>query len=289
MNLRGAKPIPDLSIKSFIETQNLSSFIYDQNIREVCLKKFDTWLKSSNLNQIQGLDSFSNRDVCSGTIQAFDHFYWRHKDKRFRIFPGEFMYHKAVLKNGANLVETKDDDLKNGDVLIVSIPFSDFGSVRSETKKYLHECDKKNIPVLLDFAYLPASKNVFINLNDHESVETITFSMSKAFYGAEYLRIGFRMERYDYDDAIDVFNSVDMVNRHSLAVASSYMDTYDFDYPWRKYKQAYHDTCCELDLIKTDCVMFGLSTDRFYDHNRGTDFNRVCISDLIGEKINEKN
>lgn len=289
MNYRGARPVPDKNIQEFITNQNLSGSIYDENVHDACITRFLDWLNESKSNTISGLSTFSNINVCAGTIQAFDHFYWRHKNKRFRIFPGEFMYHNAVLKNGGHLVTVDADNLRTGDALILSVPFSDFGSVRTETHDCLAECDRKNIPVLLDFAYLPASKNVFIDLDDFNSIETIAFSLSKAFYGAEFLRIGFRMERTNFDDGIDVFNSVDMVNRYSLAIANTYMDNFSIDYPWQTYEQAYKEVCNELNLRETNCIMFGLGDDKWSEYNRGTTVNRVCISDLIGEIINDTN
>jgi hypothetical protein len=80
-----------------------------------------------------------------------------------------------------------------------------------------------------------------------------------------------------------------MVNRHSLAVAKTYMDNFSIDYPWQTYEKVYKDICNELNLKETDCIMFGHGDDNWSEYNRGTQVNRVCISDLIGEKINDKN
>ena len=63
--------------------------------------------------------------------------------------------------------------------------------------------------MLLDFAYYPCTKNINLDLEKFSAVETITFSISKAFYGAEFLRVGMRLQREDKDDGIDVFNSVE--------------------------------------------------------------------------------
>ena len=96
-----------------------------------------------------------------------------------------------------------------------------------------------------------------------------------------------RLERVYTDDGIDVFNSVEMINRVSLSIASSLIANYDVDYNWRKYSSAYHNVCKELNLEPTDCIMFGIGGDDYADYNRGSDKNRVCISEVIGEKIND--
>jgi biotin carboxylase len=45
--------------------------------------------------------------------------------------------------------------------------------------------------------------------------------------------------------------------------------------------------CKEKKLETTDCIMFGLGGKQYKEYNRGSDVNRVCISELVGQKINE--
>jgi len=287
VNLKGAKPVVDNNIKSFIESINPSIDLYNENIQLEFIEKFSNWLASSKLNSIQGLEYFPSRKLVAGTAQAFDHFYWRHKDKRFRFFKGEFMYHSAVLKHGG-LWEYITDEIPvmKGDALIVSVPFSDYGKAHPKLNLVLDTCNKEKIPVLIDFAYYPCTKNLNLNLDNYPSIETITFSISKAFYGAEFLRVGMRLERFDSDDGIDVFNSVEMVNRMSLSIANILIDTYSIDHNWDTYSDIYYKICDKNNLQYTDCIMFGLGGEEYSEYNRGTNVNRVCISELIGEKIN---
>jgi hypothetical protein len=288
MNLRGAKPVVDNSVRDFIESLNPSKDLYNENIQQEFIENFYNWITSSKLNNIQGLDDFPNRKLVAGTAQAFDHFYWRHKDRRFRFFEGEFMYHSAVLKHGGMWEYiTKEVPVMPGDAVIISVPFSDYGTVHSELETILEMCETSGVPVLLDFAYYPCTKNIELDLDKYFCVTTVTFSISKAFYGAEFLRVGMRLERFDTDDGIDVFNSVEMVNRVSLSIASKLINKYDVDYNWLTYEDVYNQVCKEKDLETTDCVMFGLGGEEYAEYNRGTDVNRVCISELIGEKIND--
>jgi hypothetical protein len=287
MNLRGAKPVVDNSVRQFIESLNPSVDLYNEEIQHKFVDSFYNWIISSKLNNIQGLDDFLNRKLVAGTAQAFDHFYWRHKDRRFRFFEGEFMYHSAVLKHGGAFAYiTEEEPIIPGDVVLLSVPFSDYGTVHTETEVILEMCEHSGVPVLLDFAYYPCTKNITLDLDNYMCVTTVTFSISKAFYGAEFLRVGMRLERFDLDDGIDVFNSVEMVNRVSLSIASKLIEKYSVDHNWNTYSNVYSQVCKKHNLKETDCIMFGLGGDEYAEYNRGTEVNRVCISELIGEEIN---
>ena len=284
MNLRGAKPVVDIEVRTFIESLNPCRDLYNKNIQQEFTENFYNWISSSKLNTLIGLEEFTNRKIVSGTAQAFDHFYWKHKNKIFRLFDGEFMYHAAVLKHGGKIQKLKYP-LNPGNAVIISVPFSDYGIQHPKLNSVLDQCDDLSIPVLLDFAYYPCSKNINVDLS-RECIKTITFSISKAFYGAEFLRVGLRLEKEESDDGIDVFNSVEMVNRVSLSIASELIKKYPVDYNWLTYEDAYHKVCKEKNLKTTDCIMFGLGGEEYTEYNRGTEVNRVCISELIGEEIN---
>jgi len=287
MNLRGAKPINDDSVKSFILSQNCTKDLYNKDIQYEFIDSFFKWINSSQLNNLKGLELFTNQKIVTGTTQTFDHWYWRHKNRRFRFYRGEFMYHSAVLKNGGSFEYINDKPLEDDDAVIISVPFSDYGVQHPNLEHILNNCDLLNIPVLLDFAYFPCTKNINLDLSKHKSVETVTFSISKAFYGAEFLRVGMRLEKQNIDDGVDVFNSVEIVNRITLSIALKLIENYDVDYNWNMYKNNYNEVCDELNLVKTDCIMFGLGDQTYEKYNRGSEVNRVCISELIGKKIND--
>lgn len=287
MNLRGAKPVPDNKVRQFIEQLNPVKDLYNAKLPQEFKFEFIDWILSSQFNFIKGIEEFPSISLVNGTVQAFDHFHYRHKEKRFRFYKGEFMYHQACLKNGSKFEWLDDDVLTDGDVLILSVPFSDIGIQHPNTDQLLTVAKHLKIPVLLDFAYYPCTKNININLSKYDNVETITFSISKAFYGAEFLRVGIRLEREDNDDGIDVFNSVDMHNRIDLSIARSLIQTFPVDFNWKTYANTYNDICDDKKLRPTDCIMFGIGGDEYSEFNRGGDVNRVCISDLIGEKVND--
>jgi hypothetical protein len=285
MNLHGARPINDPAIKKFISCLNIEHDLYNNELQEKFIEHFFSWINSSCFNSLIGLDSFTNRRLTAGTSQIFDHFYLNNKNKRSRFYKGEFMYHSACLKNNSEWCYIEDDIIRSQDAVIVSVPFSDWGSQRP-INQLLEQCETLHIPVLLDFAYYPCARNINMDINSWECIDTVAFSISKAFNGAEFLRVGLRLQRKDNDDGIDVFNSVGMINRVSISIAQHLISNYSVDYNWKTYEKYYNLVCNQLNLKKTDCIMFGLGGDEYQDYNRGGSVNRVCVSDIIGEKLN---
>ena len=62
------------------------------------LEKIDSLINTSKLNTVKGLDQFKARHLINGTTQTFDEAYFTHKNKRFRIFRGEYAYHKRIVR-----------------------------------------------------------------------------------------------------------------------------------------------------------------------------------------------
>jgi len=282
-NLRGAKPIPNPKIKEFITNWKGMNSVYDEQVLDKFKNKFVSWIANSKYNNLEGLDGYKDISYVHGTIQSFDHFYLLQKKKRFRFFKGEFFYHKCSFQHDWNWAFIEDDEIKNGDAVILSVPFSDYGKQHPLlTQDFLNYCDKNSIPVVLDFAYYPMAKNININL-DHKCIQLLTFSLSKAFYGMEHMRVGIRMvnDFRHIDDGVGAFNEQQMVNRVGAALGYELMNNFDVDYNWDTFGEKYSHICKKMNLEETDCVMFGIGGDEYKSLNRGSNKNRVCISDLL--------
>ena len=275
---KSAEPITNKFINSEIK-----NFVSDKNYnRNEYLDIFEEWINNTKLNELYGLQYYKSKRFTYGTTQSFDHFYLKHRNRRFRFFTGEFMYHQASMKNNLNWKYLTYNDLDTNDAVIISVPFSDTGNIIRDLDYILKKCCNLTIPVLLDLAYFPVSKNIKLNLS-YSCIETITFSLSKAFDGAQFLRAGIRFQKQDDDDGIDIFNSVNMLPSHTLNSACFLMNKYNIDYNWNTYSSLYDEICKKYDLEPTDCIMFGISRDKFQEFNRGNSWNRVCISKDIGE------
>jgi hypothetical protein len=99
----------------------------------------------------------------------------------------------------------------------------------------------------------------------------------------EHLRVGIRMvnDFRHIDDGVGAFNEQQMVNRVGAAIGYELMNKYSVDYNWDTFGEKYSKICKEMNLEETDCVMFGIGGDEYKSLNRGSDKNRVCISDLL--------
>lgn len=272
-----AKPIPNLELVSEIE-----NFNYSPTSLNDYLETYSEWIRNSRHNNISGLDHFKFKSFIHGTIQCFDHFYLKHCKRRFRFYKGEFMYHRASMKYNLEWKYLNDSDLEKNDAVIISVPFSDTGSAHVDLKPLLERCEELKVPVLLDLAYLPIAQNINIDVN-FSCIDSICTSLSKAFDGAQYIRAGIRLQRQNLDDGIDVFNSVNMVPNHSMAVAIHLMKKYSIDYNWNTYGEIYKEICRDLNLIETDCIIFGLSEKEYKEYNRGNTLTRVCIADDLSK------
>ena len=61
------------------------------------------------------------------------------------------------------------------------------------------------------------SRGLDFNL-DRPCIKGVAFSLSKAFYGTERLRVGIRCKREYNDDPVDLFTSMGMVSKISAGV-----------------------------------------------------------------------
>jgi hypothetical protein len=242
-------------------------------------------LEASRLNRLHGFSAFGSLAFTHGTVQAFDMFYAKHHARRFRCFRGEFVYHRLSWRNHFPTWQyVEDGPIANGDALVVSAPFSDLGGTHPELAAVLLDCERLLVPVLLDFAYYSIARDIEMDLS-LRCIETLTFSLSKSFYGADRLRIGLRCQREAEDDPIDVFNGMDMVNRAAVMAGSLLLHRFPADYCQERYGALQLDICRDLGVDPSQCVQFAIGDERFASINRGSRWNRLCIADAIAERL----
>ena len=284
---RGGRSIPDLQVKSFwenINTDELSDvLINNTNTAEIFLDTFHEWIQSSKLNNIKGLLNY--RTFIAGTSQAFDSFWMRHHDKRFRCFEGEFFYHKANWKKFHKWEYIDNRSIAWGDAVVISYPFSDYCKEHSEMKNILDRCEKSKVPVLIDCAYYVIAKDLDFDFSNYSCVEDIVFSLSKGFYQANKLRAGIRYSRYFRDDNIDMYNEWEQLNHVGAYLGTKLLNEFPPDYAVNLFKDRQLKYCEEHNLKPADCVSFAFGDIKYNDLNRGTDVNRLCIADQIGDKV----
>jgi hypothetical protein len=259
----------------------------DNSPNKTFIDDFTQWIIDSERNKISGLDKFKHATFVHGTVQAFDHFYLRHRDKHFKVLPGEFAYHKAALKHNGFKISTAIQPLDIGDAVILSCPSSLSGS-HGSYNWVLPECEEKGIPVLVDMAWLPVAKNMNINLK-YECIDTVCCSISKAFPGAPNLRVGVRWQREYHDDGIDLANEQQMLPWININIANRLINRWKLDDNWNRFEGLYNDVILKYRLTKTNSIIIGLGDSNWRDYHRSSNINRVCISNELGQMINDSN
>ena len=230
--------------------------------------------------RIQGTDWYAEPCFTQGTTESFNLFYIRFSDKRLRIARGEYFYHNMIGKlYNKPFAFLDEDDLQEGDALVLSVPFSDTGNVPYNLESILTECDLKGIPVMLDLAYLNLAKDLSFDLR-HECIEYITSSLSKSF-PLELSRVGIRFQKSSFEDQLTIMNEdkLNYINMHSLYLGYQMMKEWKADWLYTKYRDKQIQLCKELEVEPSSCVIFGIDNDNKYpQYNRGGRTNRLCFS-----------
>lgn len=282
---RRSRPIPNYEIVKFVNDHVSSKYLYSDSILPEFVDVYYKWVQSSKLNKLHGLDKFNCVDFMHGTSQAFDFYYMKHHNKRFRCLKGDYAYHKVSWKNYFNWAYLDDEPLRSNDAVIISLPFSDLGAQHPKMLDILDQCDELNIPVFIDAAYYCIARNIEFDL-DRPCIDTIAFSLSKAFYGVERLRAGIRCRRTNEDDGAVLFNQFHCVSKIAAGVGLELCKNFEFDYNQNKFRNEQIKICKDLNIAPSDCVPFGITDKnhpKFGDYDRGTDWRRVCISTLLGD------
>jgi len=284
--VRGARPIVNSEVTEFHNSLNIDSYPTLDQYTNV----WREWINYSNTKSLTGLNDFTFADYTQGTSQTFDQFILKHsKDRQIICLSGDFQYHACLGKHVnfkyIDYPHHLEDQLDGIGLhaLIISAPFSDFGTIHPDFEHLMQVCKVHDIPVCLDLAYWGIAKHVHINLEKYPAIKEVTCSLSKPFHTLENHRVGVRFTRDYVDDGISMLNEVKMANNYSMALGVEYMKNFSPDYNWQKFRSAYEDICQEQDLVYTDTVIFGLGDDvRHAEFSRGITGNyRVCVSEWL--------
>ncbi len=251
-----------------------------ETLKQEYFERYKSFLSSPhNLN---GLDLYKYTCFTQGTTESFSHFYIRYRNKnRLRIARGEYFYHQMIksIYYSMRFDWLEDDELRSGDVLVISAPFSDTCDLYPNLEKILCECDEKEIPVLLDLAYVNIAKDIEIDLS-HPCIEYVVSSLSKVFPVENY-RIGIRLQKKMFEDPLYVINEpyYNYINMCSVYLGLGMMEYFEPDYIYDKYVNEQQIYCQKYDLEPARCVYFGIDKNNQYpEYNRGRDTNRLCFS-----------
>jgi hypothetical protein len=281
MNIIQKKVTPITSSEVYTHYQ---SHVYRDIALEQYLDTWKSWLTASKLKTVEGLEEFQHGEFTLGTSQTFDHFVLRNHARTIVSFPGEFQYHGCVSKHGNfRKISHETLDLRRGDALIISAPFSDFAMIHPRFNEIMELCIQLEIPVCLDLAYWGIAKNINLNLNRYPCITEITSSLSKPFYLLGQHRVGVRFSREYLDDGISMQNEVGAQNFHAMSLGVHFMSSFSADWTWERHGDDYQQIIQQKNLIPTDTVIFALGDEvRYPDFNRGNSgVYRLCIGPLL--------
>jgi hypothetical protein len=284
----------DQLIKEFT-TLDSSDTAVAESIKHNFFEVYKTWLFAGF--NFAGNELYRHACFTQGTTESFAQFYIRYRNNhRLRIAKGEYFYHQMMktLWYTDKFAWIDEDILRPGDVMLISVPFADTGSLPANLNQLLDECDRLEIPVMLDFAYLNltigSAFDHYIDLS-RPCIKYIVSSLSKAF-PVENLRIGIRLQKEQYEDQLYVINETNYnyINLLSAYVGTGMMKKFPSDYMFNRYRQSQLDLCKQMNLEPSPCFNFGIDHHNIYPHyNRGNNSNRLCFSRLWdgrSEKLN---
>jgi hypothetical protein len=238
------------------------------------------WLADSSHNSMIGLDGMKHCAFCPGTTDAFGEFVSRYHDNRIRVSRSDFIITRVLSKAyGRNLCYLEDDELRAGDSLIISVPFSGNGAMHPEFDRIMDTCDGLDIPVFIDAAYFGISHGITYDLT-RPCVKDIATSLSKNFVGNP-LRLGVRFTKDLVDDSITIAllgaNVFDKVNGY---ISSQLLRKFPQDWLIEKYMDKSKTVCERLNLKPTNTLTLAMGDESMQEYKRG-DYIRVCISNHL--------
>lgn len=221
-----------------------------------------------------------------GTTESFAQFYIRYRDGyRLRLKRADYFYHQMMksLWYSDRFAWLDEDDIRAGDVVLISVPFSDTGDCPQELNHMLDQCEHLGVPVMLDLAYLNLAVGESfpyeIDLS-RECIKYVVTSLSKVF-PVENLRIGLRLQKERLDDQLYVINETNYnyINILSAFVGLNMMRSFPNNFVFDRYRPKQLELCEKLEVEPSPCFTLGIDRhNRYPEYNRGGDSNRLCFS-----------
>lgn len=273
----GAFAVQDPDVIAYIKKLNLTDSLWDDTITHSFCTEYTKWISNTSNNTITNLDTFNHSVFSNGTSQAFDMFYIKNNNRRFRCFKGEYIYHQLAWRNNwPDWKFIEDEKLASNDAVVISLPFSNTGNVHDDYEFIMHTCSALGIPVLIDCVYFGACSNINFNFS-HSCITDIVFSLSKSFPVA-HARIGMRLTRFDDDDLMLVYDKINYNNRISAKLGLELIKKFSPDYTYNKYLPHQLELCRDLSVTPSNTVLFGLDYNNAYpEYNRGGTVNRLGL------------
>lgn len=253
-----------------------TNWLHDKTVIDQYLNAYESWIYTTKNNLIVGLEDFKYKCYSNGTTEAFDKFYMKNAWRRFRCFKGEYMYHKLAWRDKFDWAYLEEDTLREGDAVVISLPFADTGDKHKHYDSLLENCTLLGIPVLVDCAYFGICNHITFDLY-YSCITDVVFSLSKTFPVAN-ARIGVRFTRNDDDDTMFVYQKIHYQNKLCAGLGLQFLLNFSPDYIYNKYNKRQKEYCEQLNVQPSKTVLFGIDyKDQYPQYNRNGNSNRLSF------------
>lgn len=244
------------------------------------LDYYPKWIKSSRLNSIAGLNAFPYRFVSLGCTQALDefHFWCLQNNKRIRMFRGEYPYNRDCINFKWHEDFVDDHPLREGDALIISVPFSGSGDIHPNWNKIIEDCNKLDIPVIVDCAFFGTCRDIKINLNE-DCIQSVVFSTTKGLSCGNY-RNGIQFTKIN-SGHLSIQNEWHHGIHLNVSLGLFLMKKFNPDFLVEKYIDSYKEVCKLFSLKETKCIHLALGDNQWNHFTRDGRFNRIGLKNPI--------
>jgi len=245
------QPLSDFQIESAIQdvlSGKLGKDISDKVYADFKLE-VSNWLLNSRLNKLTGLDSFSRVDVINGCTQFIDDIYMKGP---VQTVYGDYRYHQRL-----GTAYIKDVGCLIPDIpLIIAMPFPQIGAPHLDMEEILDECERKNIPVHIDGAWISCCRSVNFNFN-RPNILSVGVSLSKGL-GLGWNRVGLRWTKETRADSITIMNDFNMNLRATSMIGLHFVRNFCSDYLWLTHGDRYYKICEDFGLTPTNSIYLAL-------------------------------
>lgn len=253
--------IKDLNVVNFVQTINCTKYLKDPWTVERFEDQFPQWIKSGTRYNLRNFELFKFANFSQGTQESFLNYYMMNKDRRLRVFRGDYWWHMEIwTRANFNWAYIEDDEIRENDACICSYPFALYGEEHSQFNWLLDECDRVGAKCLVDFIYLPNSTNVVDIDLARPCIQEITFSLSKTF-PVQTAKIALRMMKQRPKDPMQMSNDENIGNRLSAGLALELIAKFPVDYMVTRYSASQDSWCNLLGLKKSNVVHFAYGPD----------------------------
>ena len=235
-------------------------------VAEEYKQRIHDWIHENEFNTVTGLNLFKQRDLINGTTQAFDEAYFRYKERKLRIYRGEYAYHKRVNPNYEFLdnIDKKNIELsqlgepiKENEWVIISIPFCGNGHMPVGYHAVLDDAYKVGAPVLIDCAWYGTCLDLHIDLT-HPAITEVAFSLTKST-GTGNIRSGIRYSNYDDNLPIRQQNNYNHLVLGAAQIGIHMMKLFPSDWQVKHYRDLQVQLCNKLNVMPSNTLHIAMA------------------------------